>query len=292
MSRKPSRGEVSRRAGRGTVRSTLPQRCLSPPTRKNSRAEMTPCAMLANRAAWMPVSRPGGEGEGDEAHVRHRRVGDQPLEVALDQADQGAPDDADDADHAEDGRQPGEAVGHRGHRQAHQAVGAHLQQHGRQEHRPRGGRGGVGRRQPGVQREHRHLHRQAEHQQRRHEQLAVGGQRGSRAGGERPQVGGARRGDQGEDADEHQRGADRRVEDEAVPGVGAGPLVVAVAEPADQHPHGYQDELEGDEEEHGVASSERGERAGLDDEQAAQERRRGAARGHVDPRVGRSRARR
>ena len=58
---------------------------------------MTPWAMLANRAACRPVSVPGRERQGDEAHVRHRRVGDQPLEVALDEADQGPPDDADDA---------------------------------------------------------------------------------------------------------------------------------------------------------------------------------------------------
>ena len=70
-----------------------------------------------------------------------------------------------------------------------------------------------------------------------------------------------------------------------MPGVGAGPLVVAVAEPADQHPHRHQDELEGDEEEHGVAGGEGGERAGLDDEQAAEEGRRGATLGHVDPGV-------
>ena len=138
MNRKPSRGEVSRRAGRATARSTLPQRCLSPPTRKNSRAEMTPWAMLANSAACRPVSDAGGQGEGDEPHVRHRRVGDQPLEVALDEADQRPPDDADDAGDGEHRREPAEAVGHGGDRQPHQAVGAHLQQHGGQQHRPGG----------------------------------------------------------------------------------------------------------------------------------------------------------
>ena len=134
-------------------------------------------------------------------------------------------------------------------------------------------------------REDRHLDRQAEHEQHRDEQLPVGRQ--GRAGpvGERPQVGGAGRGHQGEDADEHQRRADRGVEDEAVAGVGAGALVVAVAEAADQHPHRHQHELERHEEQHGVAGGEGGQRPGLDDEQAAEEGRRRAARGHVDPGV-------
>ena len=84
--------------GPGAARSALPQRSLSPPTTKNSSAVMTPWAMLANSAACRPVRGAGGEAEGDETHVRHRRVGDQPLEVALDEADQAAPEDADDAE--------------------------------------------------------------------------------------------------------------------------------------------------------------------------------------------------
>ena len=122
-------------------------------------------------------------------------------------------------------------------------------------------------------------------EQHGHEQLPVGRQRGPGPAGERPQVGGAGRGDQGEDADEHQGRADRGVEDEAVAGVGPGTLVVAVAEAADEHPHRHQHELERDEEEHGVAGGEGGERPGLDDEQAAEEGRRRAALGHVDPGV-------
>ena len=44
----------------------------------------------------------GGEAEDDEAHVRHRREGDEPLEVALDEADEAAPEDADDTGDRED----------------------------------------------------------------------------------------------------------------------------------------------------------------------------------------------
>ena len=37
----------------------------------------------------------GGQSEDHEAHVRHRRVGDQALEVTLDEADQSTPEDRD-----------------------------------------------------------------------------------------------------------------------------------------------------------------------------------------------------
>ena len=137
-----------------------------------------------------------------------------------------------------------------------------------------------------MQGEHRHLDGQAGDEEGGDEQLAVGRQGGPGAGGQRPQVGGAGGGDEGEDADEHERRADRRVEDEPVPGVHPRPLVVAVPVAADEHPHRHEHELERDEEEHGVARGERRERPGLDEQEAAEEGRRGAALGHVDPRVG------
>ena len=49
-----------------------------------------------------------------------------------------------------------------------------------------------------------------------------------------------------------------------------------VAEPGDQHPHRDQDQLEGDEEEHGVARVERGQRSELDQQEAGMEGGRGA----------------
>ena len=52
-----------------------------------------------------------------------------------------------------------------------------------------------------------------------------------------------------------------------------------------EHPHRHQHDLERDEEEHGVAGGEHGERAGLDDQQARRGTSPGAALGHVDPRV-------
>ena len=67
---------------------------------------MTPWATLANSAACSPVRVPLDEAEGDEAHVRDRGVGDEPLEVALDEAGQSSPDDADDAEDGEDRARP------------------------------------------------------------------------------------------------------------------------------------------------------------------------------------------
>ena len=227
----------------------------------------------------------GREGEHDEAHVGHRRVGDEPLEVALDEADEGAPDDADDPGDREDGAQRGEALGHRGERQPDEAVRAHLQEHGGEQHRPGSGGRRVGRGQPGVEGEDRHLDREAGDEEGGHEQLPVGRERGAGAAGERPQVGGARRGDEQQDADEHQRGAERGVEHEPVSGIHPGALVVAVAVAADEHPHRHEHELEREEEEHGIPRGERRERPRLDEEQAAEEGRGSAALGQVDPGV-------
>ncbi len=228
----------------------------------------------------------GREGEGHEAHVGHGRVGDEPLEVTFDEADQGTPDDADHPGDPEHGGEPPEAVGNAGDREADQPVGAHLEQHRREQHRAGGRCRGVRRREPGVQGEDGHLDRQPGDEEQGHEQLAVGGQRGPGPGGQGPQVGGAGRGDQGEDADEHQGGADGGVEDEPVTGVGAGLLVVPVAVAADEQPHRHEHDLEGDEEEHGVTGGEGGQCPCLDDQEAAEERRGGTSLGHVDPGMG------
>ena len=91
------------------------------------------------------------------------------------------------------------------------------------------------------------------------------------------EVGGARLGDEREDADEHQRRAERGVEDEPAAGVRARRGVVGVAEPGDEHPHRDEDELEGDEEEDRVAGVEGGQRTELDEQQAGVEGRGGAA---------------
>ncbi len=96
----------------------------------------------------------------DEAHVAHRAVGDQPLDVGLRQCRERA---VDDADHREGRRAAGTGTAperrHR-HVEPQQAVAADLQQHARQQDRARRRRLDVGQRQPGVEREHRHLDRE------------------------------------------------------------------------------------------------------------------------------------
>ena len=100
--------------------------------------------------------------QGDKAHVPHRGVGDQLFHVLLGQGGEAAVDDAGDGQPQDGhGQQHG---GVRGDRQAeaHQAVGAHFQQDRGQDHRAGGRRLDVGGRQPGVEREHRHLDREGQ----------------------------------------------------------------------------------------------------------------------------------
>ena len=145
----------------------------------------------------------------------------------------------------------------------------------------------VPRRQPGVRGEGGHLEGETGEEEAGDEELAIRRERPARTVGEGPQVGGAGRGHEREDADEHQGGADGRVEHEPVARLGAGTSVVRVAVPADEHPHRHEDEFEGDEEQHGITGGERRERPGLDEQEAPEERRRAAPGRQVDPGVGR-----
>ena len=92
---------------------------------------------------------------------------------------------------------------------------------------------------------------------------------GAVGGGEQAEVGGTALDDEDEDAEEHQRRPEGREEDEPVGRVGPGPLGgVVVAEPADEHPHRDEHDLERDEEEDRVASEESGESTELDEQEA------------------------
>ena len=105
----------------------------------------------------------GGEGEGaedDEAEVGDRRVGDEPLQVALHRGDDGAVEDADHAEGHHRGREPHRGLGEEVEAEANEPVGAELQHDAGQDHGARGGGLGVGVGQPGVQREQRHLDRE------------------------------------------------------------------------------------------------------------------------------------
>ena len=87
--------------------------------------------------------------------------------------------------------------------------------------------------------------------------------------GEPAEVGRPALDDEDEDAEEHQRRPEGGEEDEPVRRVGAGLLGgVVVAEPADEHPHRDEDDLEGDEEQDRVAGEEGGQGAELDEQQA------------------------
>ena len=104
-----------------------------------------------------------------EAHVAHRRVGDQLLEVRLDDGHDRAVDDRDEAQH-DDQRTPLVGrVGEERQREADEAVAAELEQHAGEDHGARGGRLHVRVRQPRVEREHRDLdgERQEERAERR-----------------------------------------------------------------------------------------------------------------------------
>ena len=94
-------------------------------------------------------------------HVADRRVGDQPLPVLLRQRDQRAVDDADDREQDHHRHERARALRQDRQAEAQEPVGAHLQHDGRQDHRAGGRRVGVRVGQPGVEREHRHLDREA-----------------------------------------------------------------------------------------------------------------------------------
>src|SRR3989449_581441 len=104
------------------------------------------------------------DAEHHEAEVRNRRVRDQLLEVGLDHRDQAAVQDADQRERHDD---PLYRRMHRDRREERQrepqeAVGAHLEKHPREQHRPRRGGLHMGIGEPGVEREHRHLDRERE----------------------------------------------------------------------------------------------------------------------------------
>jgi hypothetical protein len=104
------------------------------------------------------------DAEHHEAQMAHRAVGDELLEVGLHERDERAVHDADDRQHQY----------HRSHRRVHgrrreerygepeEAEGAELQHDGGKHDRTGGRRLDVRIGQPGVQREHRHLHREGE----------------------------------------------------------------------------------------------------------------------------------
>ena len=106
--------------------------------------------------------------EHHKSEVAHGGVGHQALQIGLHRGDQRAINDADDRQHGNRRRHAVRGFGKQRQAEAQDAVGAHLQHHARQDHRAGRGRFGVRVRQPGVQREERHLDRKR--QEKRAEQ--------------------------------------------------------------------------------------------------------------------------
>ena len=190
------------------------------------------------------------ESEGDEPHVRDRRIRDQLLHVRLHQSNEP------DVDHRDERKRDHEAgeisarVGHDGQDEAHEAVSAYLQRDRRQHHRAPGRRLDVRIRKPCVHRPHRHLDRECG--EKRHEQQHLRLQRERQliplenrktASTHRIQI---------DQRNEHQHRAEEGIKKELDRSVDA---IRAAPDPDDQV-HGYQHRLEEHVEEDAVQGGE------------------------------------
>jgi hypothetical protein len=115
------------------------------------------------------LRRERAEREQREAHVADRRVRDQLLEVLLRHRAERAVEDVDHAEHGHRARGPLRGLGQERHVDAHDAVGAHLEEHAGEDDADRGGSLDVGVGQPRVEREHRDLDREPDEQPHPHQ---------------------------------------------------------------------------------------------------------------------------
>ena len=97
-----------------------------------------------------------------KAHVAHGTASDPAFDVVLGEGIEGAVNDVHDSKNHQGRRQGGVRFGKHLHVEAQQCVAAHLQEHSGQQHRHRRVRLAVGIRQPGVEREHRQFHAEAD----------------------------------------------------------------------------------------------------------------------------------
>ena len=225
------------------------------------------------------LNRNGGEGknsEHDEAQVADGGVGDQALEIGLNGGDQRAVNDADDG---QNGDERGHAMrGVRKERQAEaqHAVGAELQHHAGEDHGAGGGRFGVRVRQPCVQREERNF--DGKGQEERAEEPEFGVRRKQDVAAlqtrcEFRQIEGANQHVSSaeivepQDGDQHQDGAEHRVQNEFHGGVDA----AVVAPDADQEIHGDERQFPEDEEEEQVERDENADHGRFDYQQRDEE---------------------
>ena len=217
----------------------------------------------------LPVMPTGIEREHAQHHHRHvadRRVGDQPLPVLLRERHQRAVDDADDAQERDHRHEMARGVRQDRQAEPQEPVGAHLQEDGRQNHRAGRRRVGVRVRQPGVEREHRHLDGEAEEEREKHPPLQVVGhvQLVELGHVERVHAGrGVVVEVERQNAEQHDDAADQGVQEELDRRV----QPVRAAPDADEEVHRHQHHFPEQEEEQEVERHERAEHPGLQDEQ-------------------------
>jgi hypothetical protein len=205
-----------------------------------------------------------------ETEMADRRVRHELLEVGLDHRDQRPVPDADDRKPHDPWRELQRGLREQRDREPHEAVGAHLEQHRREDHRA-GSRGlDVRVRQPGVEREHRHLDRERERERQEQPHLVRGMdrhrvervERETRDPGHLPLVE-----VEPQDRRQHEHAADHGVEEELDRRVHT-PLS---APHADQQVHRDQHRLPEHVEQQQVGGEEGPEHAGLEREQEREE---------------------
>ena len=147
-----------------------------------------------------------------------------------------------------------------GQRHSDEAVAAHLQQDARQDHRARRRRFHVRVRQPGMNRPHGHLHRErgeeGEPQPGLQVRRELEGQQGRNVRGAGGPV-------HRHDGEQHQHGAEQRVEEELEARIDA-PLA---APDADDEEHRNEARLEEQVEQHEIEGAEHADHRGLEDQE-------------------------
>ena len=210
------------------------------------------------------------ETEDHEPEMADARVRDQLLHVWLHHRHQRAVDDADDGEEGDDRRHRERCLRKERKREAQQAIRAHLEQHAGKDHRPGGRCLDVGVRQPGMEREERHLdgkgdgkgqeepalHAFAQAQAVEIEQVEAG-----RSVRSRMSPG------QADDGDEHQHAAGHRIEDELDGGINP-PLV---SPDPDEEVHRDEHRIPEDVEEEQIDRDEHAEHGGLEREHEERE---------------------
>ncbi len=201
----------------------------------------------------------------DVAHVVDRGVGDHPLEAGLGQRDERAVEHRDDADDDDDPRPRAPRVGEHRHRDPDEAVGAHLEQDGR-EHRGADRRGvRVGGREPRVEGDRRGLDGEADEDRGEDEPAREAATRQRHRRRELEHVERVRVGRdvEADEADEQRERPEEGVEEELERRAGG----VLVAPAGDEEVHRDDRQVEEDEEEDEVGRHEQPEAHALEEEE-------------------------